>query len=92
MTDANRITRFEDNLGRDEEYRFDVFRRIIGVAFKNDAWVAHHIGQDGKRRRADFEIPSFVTAGELLQYLDDLFHEDTSRARLCVVKLFGEED
>ncbi|MFD1557352.1 hypothetical protein ACFSHT_17290 [Paraburkholderia silviterrae] len=58
----------------DAEYRFDVFGRVIGVVFKNNAWKAHHFGQEGKRRRADFEIQSFVTPDELLQYLDDLFH------------------
>lgn len=74
----------------DGEYRFDVFGRIIGVVFKNGAWVAYHIGQEGKRRRADFEIPPFVTPDELLQYLDDLFHENASPVRPCVVKLCSD--
>jgi hypothetical protein len=74
----------------DGEYRFDVFGRTIGVFFKNGAWVVHHIGQEGKRRRADFEIPPFVTPDELLQYLDDLFHESASTVRPCVVKLCSD--
>jgi hypothetical protein len=71
----------------EREYRFDVFGRIVAVTSKNDAWVVHHIGQEGKRRRADFEIPPFVTADELLQYLDDLFHENASIVRPAVLKL-----
>ena len=72
-----------------EEYRFDVFGRTIGVVRRNNTWVAHHIGQEGKRHRAEFEIPPFVAPDELLQYLDDLFHENASPVRPCVVKLRG---
>lgn len=70
-----------------DEYLFDVFGRIIAVATNNDGWVAFHLGQDGKRRRAEFEIPSFVAADELAQYLDDLFHEDATLSRPCVTQL-----
>jgi hypothetical protein len=70
-----------------EEYRFDVFGRRMAIARSDDAWVAYLIGAEGKRRRAGFEIPDFVTADELAQYLDDLFHEDASPDRPGVVVL-----
>ncbi|MHB9836663.1 DUF7661 family protein [Paraburkholderia terrae] len=53
----------------------------------SDGWAAFYVGQDGKRRRADFQIPGFIDGDELAQYLDDLFHEDASPARPSVVPL-----
>lgn len=70
-----------------EEYRFDVFGRRMAIASRDGAWVAYLIGAEGKRRRAGFEIPDFVAANELAQYLDDLFHEDASPERPGVVLL-----
>lgn len=75
-----------------EEYLFDVFGQIIALTRNNDAWAAFHLGQEGKRRRAEFEIPSFVAANELEQYLDDLFHEDATPSRPCVVQLRANRD
>lgn len=70
-----------------EEYRFDVFGRRMAIARSDGAWVAYLIGEEGKRRRASFEIPDFVAADELAQYLDDIFHEDASPERPSVVPL-----
>jgi hypothetical protein len=72
-----------------EEYMFDVFGRIMAVVRQDDAWVVLHVGQEGKRRRAEFEIPPFIAAEELAQYLDDVFHEDATPARPCVVPRFA---
>ena len=57
------------------ELRFDVYGQLIAVARQGEAWVAWQHGADGKRRRADFEIPEFIAEGELCQHLADLFHE-----------------
>jgi hypothetical protein len=75
-----------------EEFLFNVFGRIVEVAWNDDEWVAHRLGEEGKRRRAEFEIPSFVVADELAQYLDDLFHEDATPSRLCVLQLCEGRD
>jgi hypothetical protein len=69
-----------------QTYRFDVFGRSIEVARERDNWVPYLLGQEGKRRRADFIIPAFVAGDELLQYLDDLFHESASPSRPAVVQ------
>jgi hypothetical protein len=74
-----------------QEYRFDVFGRRMAIARSEGAWVAYLIGAEGKRRRAAFEIPDFVRADELAQYLDDIFHEDASPQRPCVVQLGTRE-
>lgn len=62
-------------------YGFDVFGRQVAIVRQDGAWRAFDLGADGKRRRADFVIPSFVEADELAQYLGDLFHENATPAR-----------
>ena len=57
------------------ELRFNVFGRLIAVARQGEGWAAWQLGADGKRRRADFEVPQFIADAELCQYLADLFHE-----------------
>ena len=57
------------------ELRFNVFGRLIAVARQGEGWAAWQLGADGKRRRADFEIPEFIAEGELCRYLADVFHE-----------------
>ncbi len=57
------------------ELRFKVLGRSIAVARLGEGWAAWQLGADGKRGRAEFEIPEFIAEGELCQYLADLFHE-----------------
>lgn len=56
--------------------RIDLYGREI-EAVKHDAgWKVFHVGTDGTRRPAtDVVVPSWVSEGELVEYLDDLFHE-----------------
>jgi hypothetical protein len=68
-----------------QPFLFDVFGRIMLIEASEDGWAAFYVGQDGKRRRADFQIPGSIDGDELAQYLDDLFHEDASPARPSVV-------
>ena len=56
-------------------YRFNVFGRIIAIERVSDAWAAHLVGNEGKRRPAGLAIPSDVTHVELIQYLYDIYHE-----------------
>ncbi|WP_412528264.1 hypothetical protein [Burkholderia lata] len=58
-----------------DEYRFNVFGRLLAVVRKNDRWLAFVLGAEGKRRPADLHIPSTLAADELAQYLGDLLHE-----------------
>ena len=51
------------------------------------AWSLLVLGPDGKRAPADVIIPAFVSEEQLLQYLDDLFHELATRERPCVKRL-----
>jgi hypothetical protein len=73
-----------------QPYLFDVFGRIMLIEASEGGWVAFYVGQDGKRRRADFQIPGSIDGDELAQYLDDLFHEDASPTRPSVVPLPGD--
>jgi hypothetical protein len=83
----NHCADFPEREHRAEVHRFDVFGRIVAVTKVRDAWQAWFVGEDGKRRRADFVIPSMIEADELAQYLDDLFHESATPARVAVVRL-----
>ncbi|VWD39152.1 hypothetical protein BLA50215_05249 [Burkholderia lata] len=58
-----------------DEYRFNVFGRLLAVVRKNDRWLVFVLGAEGKRRPADLHIPSTLSADELAQYLGDLLHE-----------------
>jgi molybdenum cofactor cytidylyltransferase len=57
------------------EQRFDVFGRRYLVRREVDRWQAYSLASEGKRTPAGFVIPDFVQAGEIEQYLVDLFHE-----------------
>ena len=54
---------------------FDVFGRRVDVEATDGGWIAFYPGDDGKRRVAEFSIPSDLDADGILRYLDDLFHE-----------------
>lgn len=54
---------------------FDVFGRRIIVEPAHGGWNAFYPGTDGKRRPADFFIPSHLDAPGITGYLGDLFHE-----------------
>jgi hypothetical protein len=43
-----------------------------------DAWVAHLVGNEGKRRPAGLAIPFDLTHAELSQYLYDIYHESAT--------------
>lgn len=60
--------------------RVNVFGILVRVEASASGWQPFIAGPDGKRRRADFEIPAFVTEDELCQYLADLFHESATSA------------
>ncbi|MES2353277.1 MAG: hypothetical protein V4568_02560 [Pseudomonadota bacterium] len=67
--------------------KFNVFGRIVLVERGVNGWRSYYPGPEGKKRPADFVIPDFVTANELAQYLDDLFHEDARPGHTAVIRL-----
>ena len=61
-----------------EEFRFNVFGTLVAVVGATGAWQAYYLGTEGKRRPADFIVPSDVKSEELIEYLGDLFHENAT--------------
>jgi hypothetical protein len=47
------------------ELRFSVFGTLVAVERVGTGWLPFLLGRDGKRRRAEFEVPRFVTEVEL---------------------------
>lgn len=58
--------------------QFDVFGQRVIVEYSMDGWKTYYLGDDGKRRPADIEIPSHYTVSDIAQYLDDMFHESAT--------------
>jgi hypothetical protein len=58
--------------------RFDVYGREVVVESTVEGWNVLLVGGDGKSRPAGFPIPADLSAGEILGYLDDLFHESAT--------------
>jgi hypothetical protein len=56
------------------ELRFNVFGRLVALERVATGWLPFMLGPDGKRRRAEFEVPEFITEEELCRFLADLFH------------------
>jgi hypothetical protein len=69
------------------QYRFNVFGRLVVITGATGDWSAYLLGADGKRRRADFVVPSSLHEAELCQYLSDLFHESASSTQRAVTRI-----
>jgi hypothetical protein len=66
------------------QYRFNVFGRLVVITGAPGNWSAFLLGPDGKRRRADFIVPSELDESQLCRYLSDLFHESASSTQPVV--------
>lgn len=55
--------------------RLDVYGKPMLAERTTAGWQLYEPGADGKRRALNVVVPDFVTDDELVQYLDDLFHE-----------------
>lgn len=69
------------------EFRFIVFGIHIAIVETVTGWTPYFLGPDGKRRRADFVVPSFIEERDLGQYLGDLFHESATPTNNKVVRV-----
>jgi hypothetical protein len=68
--------------------RFNVFgKHIVGVEWRNDEWKPYFLGNEGKRRDAEFVIPTDIPESELGHYLAVLFHESATPERNEVKRL-----
>jgi hypothetical protein len=67
--------------------RFDVFGTAMGIERVGGRWVPFLLGAEGKRRRAEFEIPGSLSEEELAGYLADLFHESATAAHPRVLRV-----
>jgi hypothetical protein len=70
-----------------KEFRFNIFGSLIAVTGTGGVWRAFYLGTEGKRRPADFVVPSDIAEDELCEYLADLFHEDATPRNNHAVQL-----
>ena len=72
-----------------ERLLFDVFGTRMEVERAGSGWRLWRRGGDGKRSPVEVSIPSFVAEDDLLQYLDDVFHELATREHPSVLRVPG---
>ncbi|WP_229219954.1 DUF7661 family protein [Rugamonas fusca] len=70
-----------------KELRFNIFGALIAITDSGGVWQACYLGTDGKRRPADFVVPSDVAEDELCEYLADLYHENATPRNPNAVQL-----
>lgn len=68
--------------------RFNVYgKHVVGVERRDDEWKTYLLGDEGKRRDAEFLIPADIPENELGHYLAVLFHESATPERNEVKQL-----
>ena len=70
-----------------EAFKFNIFGSLIAITGSGSAWQAFYLGADGKRRPADFVVPSDIAEHELCEYLADLFHENATPRNCNAIQL-----
>ena len=65
----------------------DVFGKRMLVELNEGTWRAYLIGSDGKRSLVDLAIPESMSEAELVQYIDDIYHEAATTRPPAVVRL-----
>ena len=64
-----------------QRYYFDVFGTFMRVDRRDGQWRLFKVSADGKSSRIhDIFIPEDIHEGELITFLDDMFHEYSSPA------------
>ncbi len=63
--------------------RFDVYGRFrIDLEYRDGAWTAWFVGDEGTRRPApDVPLPSELAEADLPVHLEDVFHEHGAPGR-----------
>ncbi len=68
--------------------KLDLFGRKIEVLRSKEIWKIFYLGSEGKKRLADdILIPSHICEEEIIDYLEDLFHEWSTKKHKHVIKL-----
>ena len=65
----------------------DVFGKRTIVEREEGTWRTYLLGSDGKRSLVNIAIPESIPEAELVQYFDDIDHEDANPQRPAVVRL-----
>ncbi len=65
---------------------FNIFGTAIGVIGTTGEWNAFYLGNEGKRRPADFIVPNELGEDEICGYLADLFHENATPRNSVAVR------
>lgn len=60
--------------------KFNIFGTLVGVSRSDgkSGWRAFYLGDEGKRRPADFIVPDDIAEDDICEYLADLFHENAT--------------
>ncbi len=68
--------------------RFNVFGKlVIGIEWRGGEWRPYYLGNEGKRRDADFIVPNEIGEAELEHHLAVLFHEWATPERNEVTRI-----
>ena len=67
--------------------KLDVFGKRMLVEWHEGAWRTLLLGPDGKRSIVNIAVPATLSEAELVQYFDDIFHEEATPQRPKVVPL-----
>jgi len=66
--------------------KLDIFgKQEMEVVRRDGEWLAFYCGNEGKKRKAQgIIIPSAFSESEIVEYIDDLFHEWATAERPSV--------
>jgi hypothetical protein len=67
--------------------KLDVFGKRMLVEWHEGNWRTFLLGADGKRTLENVAVPATISAAELVQYFDDIYHEAATPQRPTVVRL-----
>jgi hypothetical protein len=68
--------------------KINAYGKIIEIVRGDDKWHVYYLGSEGKKRYAnDIVIPSSLKQCDLINYLEDLFHESTNHGNSTIKEI-----
>ena len=67
--------------------KLNAYGRELIIERRAHGWCAFHPGSEGKRRPADFTIPSDLSRADIPRYIADLLHEWATPAHPAVEEI-----
>ena len=65
--------------------KLNVFGRKMLADYSSQGWRLTIVGEEGKNRPADLVVPQeIITVNDLVNYLNDVYHEAASRDQTSV--------